>query len=305
MNVKTQGAIAMLLSAFLYGTTPIMGQLSYNGGSNSMMLTFLRAALSLPVLLVIVLAQRQSLRISKRNFRDIVLLSTFGSTASAVTYYMAFQYITVGLATVINGTYPFFVTIYSAIFWGERLSRASWLALVMAMVGIFMFIDPTTDKVNWLGLFYALISSITYAFVLLFQYRSSIGNMPSFKLSFWLSTVMGASMLIIALIAGQFTVNLTPVAWASSFGVAIGASVLALTLTQVGLVRIGSSAASILMMFQPITSVVMGVLILNESISLMKGMGGILILTAVTLITLSTNRQTKPASSEETLAQKE
>lgn len=295
MNEKTKGAIGVLSASFLFGSTPILGQLSYDGGSNWLMLTLLRAVLSLPMLAVILRLQHIPLGITRRNLRDFLLLGVFGWTTSTMTYYLSFAYISVGLATVINCTYPFFVVLYSAIFLRERMNRASILALVLAMGGVFMFLEPGTD-VHILGVIMALVSSIAYAFVLLFQYRSSLSPLPPLKLTFWMCIVTTVVTTPLAVFTDMFTLRLTPMAWMSTFGVAIGASVLALSLTQYGLVRVGSSVAAILTMLQPITSVVMGVLILGEPMSWMKGIGGCSILAAITLLTFATRRSASPAA---------
>ena len=72
-------------------------------------------------------------------------------------------------------------------------------------------------------------------------------------------------------------------------------SVGAVTLFQLGVLYVGPSTSAILSTFEPITSIVCGVLILGESLSLLKIIGCVLILSGVILITLSESKKSPPA----------
>lgn len=291
MKARYRGITATLASAFLFGVTPILGRLSYEGGSNAAMLSTLRGALALPVLLVILLVQRIPLRITRRNMADLALMGTFGSAATGILFNSAYQYIPVGLATVLNCTYPFFVIVISQLFLRERATRASVLALLTAMAGVAMFSDLGGGG-QLRGVLMALASAITFAFVMLYQYRSSLIDLPPAKLSFYLCIVTSVDLLVFSLLTGQFTLSLTPTAWGYTFIVAVSVSALGLTLLQYGLQHVGSTTASILSMLEPITSVVCGVLLLGEPMTWVKLAGGLLVLGAIALLTLAGAKQT-------------
>ena len=50
---KHYGVLATLLSAFIFGFTPILAKWTYVGGSNAISLTFYRSFMALPVLYII------------------------------------------------------------------------------------------------------------------------------------------------------------------------------------------------------------------------------------------------------------
>ena len=65
------GILAALTSAFIFGVTPILGKLSYEGGGNGIMPTFLRVAVLDPAM-------------------------------TTVLPYSSYQYISTGIATVLQ-----------------------------------------------------------------------------------------------------------------------------------------------------------------------------------------------------------
>ena len=59
------GTLCVMLSALIFGVTPIMAKWTYAGGSNAVNLTLLRSLLALPVLLVLALRQPGGLRVGR------------------------------------------------------------------------------------------------------------------------------------------------------------------------------------------------------------------------------------------------
>lgn len=289
MNTQFKGAFAALLSAFLFGIGPALGRFSFEGGSNAVMLTMLRAALALPVLLVILLIMRIPIGLTRQNFKHLLILGTFGVTLSTALYYQSLHYIPAGLATVLNCTYPFFVVLYAIFFMQERVTKTIVLSMLAALAGVFLFTDLEQGGTAF-GYIIVMLSSITYAFVMIYQYRCSLLKFHPLKLSFWLCMVTTVEMTIYALLTDQFTLDLTPTAWVSSFVVALGTSVAALSLLQYSLQYIGPTPSSILTMLEPITSVILGILLLNESITPVKILGIGIVIISITVLTLKTGQ---------------
>ena len=108
--------------------------------------------------------------------------------------------------------------------------------------------------------------------------------MDSVKLIFCLNTVGAAMMGAVALIAGDFTVGLTPAAWAVAVFLAVSASFIGVLGYQVGVKCIGPQNTAILSTFEPITSVILGILVYQESFSLRTLLGCLCILSSVIIV---------------------
>lgn len=85
-------------------------------------------------------------------------------------------------------------------------------------------------------------------------------------------------------VTGQLALHLTGQAWLFAFLVSICASVGAISLFQLGIRYTGASTAAILSTLEPITSVILGVLVLGELFTARKIAGCLCILLSVVLI---------------------
>ena len=87
--------------------------------------------------------------------------------------------------------------------------------------------------------------------------------------------------------------SLTTKSWIISAVFAFLCTVVALSLLQVGIKHIGASEAAVISTFEPITSVVFGVLLLNERITLLKIVACILIFVGVLILSFSKNNKSE------------
>ena len=130
----------------------------------------------------------------------------------------------------------------------------------------------------------ALIGSTVTSVMLNMSYNYIPVGMST-TLHFVYPTFVSIYTFLYGAMTNQVTFDLTPLSWLYTFIVAVSVSVGANAFLQVGIRYTGASTSAILSMFEPITSVVCGVLILNESLSGVKLLGCALILFAVYLLT--------------------
>lgn len=288
MNEKTKGIILVMVSAFIFGFTPILGKLSYAGGNNAVMLTFLRAFLALPLLYVMLRVKNISFSLTKKEKRDILFLSVFGSSLTTLTLYASYNFIPIGLATTLHFLFPSLVLVYSIIFLGDKARKQQILALLISSIGILLFCE-FGSHISATGIMLAIISAAAWAFAIVFQYHSGLVYLHPLKLCFYQSCVVSVTMLLFGILSGKFTLNMTPMAFGYSIIISLCVSIGALSCLQMGIKHVGSTAASILSMLEPITSIVFSLLILNETITIKKGIGCIAIIVGVVILTLFSN----------------
>lgn len=140
--------------------------------------------------------------------------------------------------------------------------------------------------VSVLGMVLAFLSSITYSFYVLYIDKSGLKAMHPIKLTYYLCLVGSVVMLIFSLVTRTFTVNLAPMGWILTGVMSIIVSLGAVTLLSVGISVIGPQNAAILSTFEPITSMIIGVLAFGEEFGIKILFGGIFILISVVIITV-------------------
>lgn len=281
---KNQGVLFTILSAFIFGFTPILAKWTYDGGSNAINLTFLRAALALPVLYGLLKIRGISLKITKSELIHLLIVGSLGQALTTVTLYATYDYLSVGMATTLHFVYPAFVVLAGVIYYKEHWTKSKVLSLILATVGMLTFIDSSGQN-SFFGISLAILSGVTYAFYILFIDKSGLKKMDSFKLTFYLSLVVTGCLLVYGGLTQALTVNLTPTAWTLTLVISLLVTVGAVALLQIGIKLIGSTKASILCLFEPITSVAFSLILLNEQLSFLKLIGCLLILLSAYTIT--------------------
>ena len=284
---RTKGFVCVIIAAFIFGYTPILGKLSYDGGSNSIMLVFLRNTMCLPIIYAMLKYKKVSIRVTKKEFGKLFILSVFSTILTALLLYSSYNYVSVGMATTVHYVYPIFVAIISTVIFKEKITKVKVAALVISFIGILMFFDGNgSGEVSFLGLFIALASGIAYGIALIYMDKSGLKDYYPLLVTFYTCVCSGVVMLVFALLTNKLTFNLTPEAWGYSFLVSILASVIAITFMQIGVKNVGPTTTAILCTFEPITSVVLGVLLLNEYCSAKVVFGCVLIFVAVGILSI-------------------
>ena len=124
-------------------------------------LLFMRAALALPVLaiLVSVLAGPRALRtqhLGLHLFRGAI------NVVSATCFYWGLTLLPLAEATAIAFSAPLVVTILSVTWLGERVSKGGWLALLTGFVGVLLVVRPGPGALGWPALL-PLATAVGYA----------------------------------------------------------------------------------------------------------------------------------------------
>ena len=111
--------------------------------------------------------------------------------------------------------------------------------------------------------------------------------MDPFKCTLYISLFNIAGLFVLGKVTGQLTFSLTPIAWGLTILISFLTSIFGNAFLQLGVKYCGATTASILCTFEPITSVILGIIFLNESLTIFKLIGCGLIVLAVLLLSLN------------------
>ena len=283
MSTKSKGILAVVISATIFGSMPLMAKFVYESGGNATSLAFYRFLLILPFLYLLIRKDNEeTLKITKEELKKIILVATLGYGATALLIYLSYNYIPSGIATTIHFIYPAFVILGCILFFKENPSVTKLIAVILCLLGVIMFYDGDGD-INFTGMLLAFASSITFAFYTIYLDRSSLKEMNTIKLTFYLCVIAAIMMLIFSILTKTFTINMKPLGWIMSLLLSLSVG-FGVTLFQFGIKVIGPQSTSILSTFEPITSVIIGVLLLDESFGIKTFFGISFILLAVIII---------------------
>ena len=283
MNTRTKGLLATMISAVFFGFIPLFVKTICAGGGNSVSAAFYRFFLSVPLLYIYLKAQGISMRITRTEFAKIALITIFGYGGTAVLLFSSYNFIPSGMSTTIHFMYPVFTILGCMIFFKEKVSPLKLLCVALCFGGILLFYNGESGG-SVLGMALSFLSGVTYAFYTIYLEKSGLQKMENLKLIFYMNTVAAAMILVMALLTAQFTLRLTPLAWGTAAFFATATSLIGVLGYQIGVKCIGPQNAAILSTFEPITSVIVGVLVYREAFSARTLLGCLCVLSAVVIV---------------------
>lgn len=283
MNTRTKGLLATMISAVFFGFIPLFVKTICAGGGNSVSAAFYRFFLSIPILYIYLKAQGISMRVTRTEFAKIALITIFGYGGTAVLLFSSYNFIPSGMSTTIHFMYPVFTILGCMIFFKEKVSPLKLLCVALCFGGILLFYNGESGG-SVLGMALSFLSGVTYAFYTIYLEKSGLQKMENLKLIFYMNTVAASMILVMALLTAQFTLRLTPLAWGTAVFFATATSLIGVLGYQIGVKCIGPQNAAILSTFEPITSVIVGVLVYREAFSARTLLGCLCVLSAVVIV---------------------
>ena len=278
------GYLCVILGAVLFGCMPLGANILYAQGVTPMSLVLLRNLLSLPILAL--LGSRQGgLRISHGALLEASAASFFGCWLAPILLFSSYRYLASGMAAVFHFTYPILVVL-SGYLLREKVKKSALGCALLCSLGILLLFDPH-GALDPVGVVFALTSGAAYAAYILVLGHFRHREVSGFRLSFYMSSVCAVCTFLLCLATGQLGLPKTSGGWGAAFLFSLSLSVGAVVLFQVGTFRCGAQRAAILSTFEPITSIFVGILFLDESLTPRILLGSALTLLAGVLITMS------------------
>ena len=238
-------------------------------------LVFFRSILSLMITLLI---------IKKKNInplgkkRPLLILRGVLGTAALVCIFYSIRNMPLSISTVIQYTYPIFISIFASVFINEKLNRNLVFALIIGWIGILVILNPiqlsniNVDIQN-IWIFVAFLGSIC----------TSLAYVTVKKLSFtedvyviiaYFPLISSTTLLPIVLI-NWVTPNLNELIWIIGIGLF---TQLGQTFLTIGLKNLPASEASTINYLQVLFGSIWGVIFFNEIININFLLGASLVL---------------------------
>ncbi|MBU3175012.1 DMT family transporter [Clostridium estertheticum] len=282
---KTKGILYIILSASAFGIMPILAKLSYRGGANTYSTLFLRFLFAAIMLFYYLKTKGISMKLTKKQSILILIIGVFGFTLTTSSLYMSYNYIGIGMASMIFYIYPSIVTILAYMFYKEKIYSRKIISLIISLMGIYILIDKASVSFNIKGIILALIAAVLYSLYVLGASNKEFKNINSYVLTFYISCASATVMFIAAMSTNNFSIHITFYALVAILLIAFISTVVALMAFLEGVRLIGPSKASILSTIEPIVSLILGIIILGEPISSRIIIGSIMIVLSVVILT--------------------
>lgn len=285
MNIKQKGIMFTVISTILFGITPLIGKMTYAMGNNGIQLSLLRHLFVTPFFFIVVLMKNLSFHLTKQQAKDVFKVS-IANALTIVLLYCSYSYMSIGSATVLHFLYPLFVCVLNYILYHQSLNQIQLICLALAIIGVLCFIEPTASSM--IGVCLAVSSGLFFAYYMIGMDHTSIRELSPYVYNFYLVVTNVIILLFLSIITKS--IHVLPIeGYLLSFVVAILTSVIAVVLLQKGIYCLGASLTAILSTLEPITSIIVGILFLNEELTFLKIIGCLLVLISTFLLVRNQN----------------
>ena len=266
-NVSIKGFIYAALSSATFGLAPFFTISLLLAGFSSFEVLAYRWGIASLTLVVFGIMLGETFRISRKDWGTVFILS--------------------GVASTIHFMYPLAVALAMMGFFGEKRSFAILFAVLVSLSGAGLLSSGKIDFEGGnttIGLIAAGLSVFFYGGYIVGVRKSRAVQIPSTALTCYVMGLGALFFIIGGYLTGGIRLANDTYTWLNILGLALPATAIS-NITLVKAIKyIGPTLTSIFGALEPLTAVVIGCLIFNESFTPASAIGMALIITAVTVV---------------------
>lgn len=253
-----------------------------------LVIIFVRQLLGIVLLSSIALYQKKSFAINFKDHKWILLLSAISSFHLYIQV-TGLQYTTASNTGWIIGITPVFMVLLSFIFFKERISFLQITGISIAFIGLLLLVSKgdlsSIDLISNKGDLLVLLSSFTWAVYSLVGKKITI-NYPPLMTILYLFVMMSFYLIPFTINSANISsmLSLSAKAWFSILFLGIFCSGIAYVLWAQSLNEMTASKVGAFLYIEPFVTVFAAWILLNEEISLLTFVSGLIIIGGVIIV---------------------
>lgn len=284
------GPILIILAACFWGSMGIFVRKLTAYGFTSIQIVAIRVTLAALVFsLILLIRDRKGFKISPNDIPLFLGLGLGSILFFTVCYFAAITIMPLSTAAILLYTSPFWIMLMSVLFFLEKLNAVKIIALIMAFGGCVLVSGISGEGISLVGLLLGLGSGIGYGLY------SILGTIALKRYSPYTVTTY---TFITAAIGSWFICRpkdmFTKFADAPNllwliffcFLTALITAVIPFLFYTLGLHMVEASKAGILATVEPMVATIIGIVFFSEKLTILSGLGILLILVAVIILNL-------------------
>ena len=293
-NPNSLGVALIIVSSIGFGLAPTFATFSYRNGGNAVGTLLARFTVATLLMLIVrKVSSRQAKWPRPLLFGQLFLLGALGYFTATILYFTAIQNIDSGLAITIFYCNPVIVVLLSWWLLGNKPSRIIVWCLVSTLIGVTIAAGQVGNA-DTISVILVLIVAVEYAFYMIISSKV----LPKVDLFTGVTIVMfgaASSFAIYALFAPSSVEVIFPNAingWVSVLMLAIVATVIPTATLYAGMNLIGTGKTAVIQTFEPVASILAGVIFLSEPLTVPRIIGATFVIGAVGVLATAESRST-------------
>lgn len=286
------GIVLASAAAISFAANTTASPIAAAGGSTVLTYLALRSTVAALLVFALLIATRSSLRLAPRRRWAAFGVGTVLAIYS-VSLLSAIQYIPVALAVLIFYTFPLLTTLYLWITGQERASWTAGAALLIAFIGLVLALNVGDRSPDLRGIALAALAALGITAVVLLNSRL-VGVGDSRPVTLHMLSAASFVFIIVTAALGEFALPDTARAWwAFSTGPFFYA--FAIVSIFVAMSILGPIRTSMTMNLEPVSSMVLGFVLLDQALNGLQILGAALVIVAVLTIQRTKGQARTPA----------
>ncbi|MEO8756846.1 MAG: DMT family transporter [Devosia sp.] len=231
-------------------------------------------------------ATRRTLPADWRIYAQLVVLGILNYAIPFALFPWAEEHLASGIVGVINGLTPMTTVIVSQ-FWpgGEKASWNKVVGVIIGLAGAILLASPSLAAgVSGQALAYLAAFGATLCYALTLNYARRFKAVDSAAVASASLTAAALLMIPAALIFSGMPVITKPETWGALFGIGVFSTSFSFLLVYWLLPKVGATNLSLNTFITPISAILLGVLILNESLQPVHIVGVLVIFVGLAFI---------------------
>jgi len=262
------GIVFALITAICLGAITTQAKVFYADGGNAMTLMLTRFMLSTLIFGLLITFRHRAFNIHRHQRLPVFLLGFIWS-GSMIFYLLSVESISVSLAVLVLYTYPLLVLVYSVLRGQVSPSPVLISIFCLAFLGLYLALSSGSAKLDSSGLLFASLAGLGVAYTFIKGARIA-SQLNPLVITFWVNAV-GLAM-IVPLVYTQFSLPA-----ASNSLIALAAAtlfyVIAILCQFEALARLPAPTAAFILNLEPVVSILLAVIILQEHLDGLQWLG--------------------------------
>ena len=290
-NTSVLGPALIILAGIFWGSMGIFVRRLGTYGFSPIQIVCIRVVLAALVFCAIQLVKDpKGFRISLRDIPLFLGLGLGSILFFTVCYFTAISMMTLSTAAILLYTSPIWIMLMSLLFFHEKLTGRKVLALILAFGGCVLVSGISGGGLTVIGLLIGLGSGIGYGLYSILG-TVALRRYTPFTVTTWTFIIAAIGSILIShpadMVAKFSAAPSLPSLLGFSLLTALVTAVIPFLAYTLGLRSVEASKAGILATVEPMVATLIGIFVFSEPLTLMSGLGVLLILAAVVILNVS------------------
>ncbi len=275
LSNEHKGVLYAIFSGLCFSLLAYFGVTLMQAQMSIYTMLFWRFVIGSLAIALIIIPQYKSFNEKPKEMGKVFWYGITFYSITAILYFIACQYISTGLAMVTFFTYPVIVLLFNRLFYKAQIPKTYYGAVALILLGMVFLGGNQGFEFDFIGLSLGVASAVTYACYLVVSKTNKVSPLVS---TFMVSIGCVVTCFIAAVWDNSFYVPQDLVSWLNIIALGTLCTALPILLLLKALQYITSEKASLLSVLEPVFVLILGVILLDETITPTQIIGVVIVL---------------------------